>query len=109
MSSIISFVIGTVEFVYLHEDSLNPYKFTVCSETPFTDNRVPTSSCSSLPLKYLTLSKNGIIRHVDTESESYTFEDFNIEQKLYQRLLGIPIFKRFRQWYVLDIIVISYR
>ena len=99
-----------MEFVYLQEDLHNPYKFTVCSETPFTDDKAPDSSSSSSSLKYLTLSKYGITRHdAYGESENYTFQEFTIEQNLYQHLLEIPIFCQFCLWYVCMYICSNYR
>ena len=89
-------IIGTVEFVYLQYDPQNPYKFTVCSETPFANDHATESSSS--PLKYLTLSRNGITRHANNESESYTFKEFSNERFMYQRLLEIPVFYQFRTW-----------
>ena len=89
-----------MEFVYLQEDALNPYKFTLCSETPLTNDKALASSSSSIsPFKYLTLSENGISRHVGDESENYTFKEFAAEQTLYKSLLAIPIFDQFRRWY----------
>ena len=88
---------GTVEFVYLKEEFNNPYRFVLCTEIPQTTSGDVMSTFSRSP-QYITLSKTGIVRHMEGEAESLSFRQFKLEQNLYYKLLGIPLFTKFRRW-----------
>lgn len=79
---------GTKEFCYLEIiDPINPYKLSLTSAPSDPSNP-----------RYITLSKHGIIRHWDGESDSTSLKSFLKEYYIYHQIIKIPIFKQFWEW-----------
>jgi hypothetical protein len=79
---------GAQEFCYLEaNDPTNPYHLTLTS--------MPTNPSNP---KYITLSKQWIVRHGAGEPDQITLKDFLKEYYVYHQIIKIPLFKQFSEW-----------
>jgi hypothetical protein len=79
---------GKKEFIYLEViDPTNLYKLALASKPKDLTNP-----------NYITLSKNGIIRHGSGEADQTSLKSFLKEYYVYHHIIKIPIFKLYWKW-----------
>lgn len=81
---------GAQEFCYLEaNDPTNPYQLTLTT--------MPTNPSNP---KYITLSRQWIIRHGAGESDQITLKEFLKEYYVYHQIIKIPLFRQYSEWYL---------
>lgn len=79
---------GDVEYLYLEASPSNPYELSLCSSTRHIDKS-----------NFIILSRHGITRYREQDSDFVTFREFFREYTTYHKIITMPTFGTLRKWY----------